>query len=99
MTGYASPYKIIKGPVITEKATDDRMNYNKYSLYVDPMANKAQIKNAVERLFGVTVRAVNTVSVSGKTKRLGRFSGKTSLRKKATVTLKQGDRIKLMEGP
>jgi large subunit ribosomal protein L23 len=99
MTGFASPYDIIKEPVVTEKATDERMNHNKYTLYVDPRANKSQIKSAVETLFGVTVLSINTRSISGKTKRMGRFEGKTSRGKKAIMTLKQGDRIKLMEGP
>ncbi|MBN2407940.1 MAG: 50S ribosomal protein L23 [Elusimicrobia bacterium] len=92
-------HSIIKSPIITEKATGDRMNSNKYSFYVDIRANKNKIKEAVEKAFGVTVTSVNTQNLSGKTRRLGRFMGKTSRRKKAIVTLKEGDRVKLLEGP
>ena len=99
MSELFSKYSIIRSPIITEKATTGRMNLNKYSMFVDVKANKKQIKDAIENLFDVNVISVNTSSVQGKSKRLGRFEGKTSNRKKAVITLKQGDRIKLMEGP
>ena len=92
-------YEIIRGPVITEKTTGDRMEYNKYSFYVDPRANKQQIKRALENLFNVKVVSVNTIKAPSKPKRMGRFEGRTVVKKKATVTLREGDRIKLMEGP
>jgi len=95
----ANPYSIIKSPVITEKATEEKMNFNKYSFYVDFRANKNEIKKAVEKVFGVTVETVHTRNLPGKKKRLGRYEGVTARKKKATVTLKEGDRIKQMEGP
>jgi large subunit ribosomal protein L23 len=99
MSTKLSPYDIIAKPVITEKATADRMENNKYVFYVNVSANKVDIKRAVEEIFGVTVLSVNTQNMAGKPKRMGKFAGKTSKKKKAVVRLKEGDRIKLMEGP
>lgn len=94
-----SYYDLILNPIITEKAADDRMKNNKYIFNISLNANKQQVKEAVEHLFKVNVLSVNTQSVKGKPKRLGRFSGYTSKKKKAIVTLKEGERIKIMEGP
>lgn len=99
MTADNSLYNVLKSPVVTEKSTRERMNFNKYTFFVDLEANKSKIKKAVEKIFDVTVKSVNTQNVRGKQKRLGRYEGKTSKRKKAVVTLKEGDRIRLMEGP
>ncbi|MGM0568939.1 MAG: 50S ribosomal protein L23 [Elusimicrobiota bacterium] len=93
------PYKIIRGPVVTEKSTAERMKWNKYSIYVDVNANKNEIREAVQEAFKVTVEKVNTTKIKGKPKRMGRYEGTTPLRKKAVLTLKEGDRIALMEGP
>jgi len=71
---------------------------NKYSFYVDTKTNKIEIKKAVEELFKVTVLKVHTTSVKGKLKRMGRYAGKTPDRKKAIVTLKDGDKIEIFEG-
>ena len=69
----------------------------KYGFYVDPSANKIQIKKAVEDKFGVNVISVNTVNYAGKVKsrytKKGFIKGKTSAYKKAFVTLKEGDQI------
>ncbi len=92
-------YDIIKGPVITEKSTTDRMEDNKYSFIVDKRANKVQIKEAVEELFKTKVLSVNTLKIQSKPKRMGRFEGRSPVKKKAVVKLAQGERIKLMEGP
>ncbi len=99
MSEKQSDFNIIRSPVITEKATRERMNYNKYVFNVNPRANKQQIKKAVENLFQVTVVSVRTVKSPAKPKRLGRFEGHRPAGKKALVTLKDGDRIKQMEGP
>lgn len=99
MSSKLEKHNIIRGPVITEKSSGQRMEYNKYSFFVDPRANKVQIKEAVESLFDVEVIKVNTVNVASKPKRLGRFQGRTSAKKKACVTVTGGGRIKLMEGP
>lgn len=89
---------IIRRPLITEKSTGIMSDGNQYTFEVAPGANKTQIKAAVEEIFKVKVVAVNTVNVPGKTKRQGRFVGKTAARKKAVVTLRAGDRIEVLEG-
>ncbi|WP_141604572.1 50S ribosomal protein L23 [Terrilactibacillus laevilacticus] len=80
------PRDVIKRPVITEQSTDI-MADKKYTFIVDRKANKSEIKRAVEGIFGVKVSKVNTLNVKGKPKRFGRYSGYTSARKKAVVTL------------
>ncbi|MDU2240013.1 MAG: 50S ribosomal protein L23 [Paenibacillus sp.] len=80
------PRDIIKRPVITERSTE-YMNDLKYVFEVDLRANKTEIKQAVESIFGVKVKNVNTLRVPGKLKRYGRYSGYTPEWKKAFVTL------------
>ena len=102
---------IVINPIVTEKMTeitdlssqarkkkDGSAPVNcKYGFYVDPSANKIQIKKAVEDKFGVTVLSVNTCNYAGKVKsrytKKGLIVGKTSAFKKAFVTLKDGDQI------
>lgn len=76
---------IIKRPVITEHSMN--LGEKKYTFEVDPRANKIQIKNAVEEIFGVKVEKVNTMNYKGKFKRFGRYSGYRPDRKKAIVKL------------
>ena len=78
---------IIIKPVLTEKAYDGIAS-KKYTFYVKKDANKTQIKLAVEKIFGVQVDKVNTITCKGKLKRMGRNEGYTPDRKKAVVTLK-----------
>lgn len=91
-------YQIIRRPLITEKGTDLKDQTNQYLFEVAGDANKIEIKRAVETLFRVKVRQVRTLSVKGKTKRLGRFIGRTSDWKKAIATLKEGETIEFFEG-
>ncbi len=77
---------IIIKPVITEKS-NDALQEGKYTFQVNPKATKIEIARAVEKLFDVKVLKVNTVSVKGKEKRVGRYTGKTSDWKKAVVTI------------
>ncbi len=77
---------IIIKPVLTEKAYDGIAN-KKYTFFVKKDANKTQIKLAVEKIFGVKVASVNTITCKGKLKRMGRNQGYTPDRKKAIVTL------------
>lgn len=88
---------LIKRPVITEKTTK-LMEQNKYCFVVDPKANKTQIKLAIEELFKVKVKAVNTFNLLGKVKRMGRYEGRRPSWKRAIVTLEQGNRIEFFEG-
>ena len=80
------PEDIIIAPVITEKSNDG-MQEGKYTFEVNKKATKVDIANAVEKLFGVKVLKVNTISVKGKMKRMGKYEGKTSDWKKAIVTI------------
>ena len=89
------PYKIIKKPVVSEHSTLLSEKQNKYVFEVDTRANKIQIKQAVEEIFKVGVKKVRTMRVRGKAKRVRLQVGLTPERKKAIVTLKQGDRINL----
>lgn len=88
---------IIKKPVITEKMTAISEKLNKYAFIVDVRANKLQIKEAVEDLYGVKVSSVNTMRYDGKVKsrytKSGVITGKRDAFKKAVVTLAQGETI------
>lgn len=77
---------IIIAPVVTEKSSDG-IQEGKYTFKVNKKATKVDIKRAVEKLFNVKVLTVNTISVKGKEKRVGRNVGKTSDWKKAIVTI------------
>ncbi|MBO8157469.1 MAG: 50S ribosomal protein L23 [Bacillaceae bacterium] len=80
------PRDIIKRPVITEQSAE-LMADKKYTFEVDPKANKTEIKQAVEIIFGVKVEKVNTMNKKGKFRRMGRYGGYRPNRKKAIVTL------------
>ena len=89
---------IIRRPLITEKVTRLQEQLNQYAFEVDPNSNKIEIKRAIEERFKVGVKKVRTIRVSGKLKRLGRFSGYRPNWKKALVTLVEGDKIDIFEG-
>lgn len=92
-----SMYEMIRSPIVTEKATMLGEN-NQVAFRVALEATKPEIKRAVETLFGVKVRAVNTLIQKGKTKR---FKGRPGVRsdiKKAYVTLEAGQAIDLAAG-
>jgi len=91
-------YSIIKRPVITEKSNALREEGNQFVFEVDLDANKVQIRQAIEKVFGVRVASVRTQIVRGKMKRLRRSFGKRPNWKKAVVTLREGDTIELFEG-
>lgn len=88
---------IIIKPVVTEKSMN-MLADNKYTFIVDKKANKTEIKNAIENIFSVKVDKVATINITGKMKRVGRFEGRRPDRKKAIVTLKPGQKIRLFEG-
>ena len=77
---------IILAPVVTEKSVT-LMADKKYTFKVEKTANKIQIAKAVEEIFGVKVAKVNTISMKGAKRRMGRFEGYRSDWKKAIVTL------------
>jgi len=95
---------IIVKPLLTEKTNSFREGKSKkYAFKVDPRANKFQIRDAVEKLFGVKTLACAVIHVRGKEKTMGmrggkRASGLTSRWKKAYVTLAENQKIDLFEG-
>lgn len=83
---------IIIRPLVSEKSTE-MMEENKYTFVVSSKANKIAIKQALEEIFDVRVKAVNTANYKGKKKRLGRFpAGRRPGWKKAIVTLAEGSK-------
>ena len=82
---------IILKPVLTEKGYDGIAS-KKYTFIVKKDANKTQIKQAVEKVFGVKVESVNTVSCKGKLKRMGRNEGYRPDWKKAIVTVTENSK-------
>lgn len=107
----SAPQQIIKRPLLTEKSTrlretggsdethgEDDVFARKVVFEVAKTANKIEIRNAVQKLFNVTVTDVQTIITRGKAKRVGRFLGRRSGMKKAIVTLKAGDNITFFEG-
>ncbi len=102
---------IIKRPLLTAKSThlretggadytygEDELYAQKVTFEVARDANKIEIRRAVEELFNVSVTDVHTMIARGKVKRVGRYSGRLPARKKAIVTLKEGDSIEFFEG-
>lgn len=83
-------HEIIKGPVVSEKATLLNQKLNKLVLKVHPQANKMQIKEALQRLFNVKVEKVNTLNRVGKSYRVRRTIIEGSTTKRVFVTLKEG---------
>ena len=89
--------KILIKPIVTEKYTEQAESLNSYAFVVDKRANKIQIKQAVEELYGVSVARVNTMVYGGKKKsrntKAGVIIGKTNSYKKAVITLTDGEVI------
>jgi len=86
--------RVIIRPIISEKSFD-LMEQNKYTFEVAKGVSKEEIKQAIKELFGVDAVKVNTMSVSGKPKRVRYQKGYTRSWKKAIVTLAEGDSIEL----
>ena len=90
-------FHVIKTIRLTEKATVLDEKNNEFVFKVDPRANKLEIKEAVQKLFGKTVIGVRTMNYDGKQKRKKRAdAGRTNHWKKAIVRLKEGERIDLV---
>ncbi|MBW2574492.1 MAG: 50S ribosomal protein L23 [Deltaproteobacteria bacterium] len=93
-----NPYDIVKRPLITEKTSIQKEDYNQMTFEVDRNANRVEIKRAIENIFNVNVATVRTMQVKGKTKQRGRIVGKRRNWKKAVVKLMPGERIDFFEG-
>jgi large subunit ribosomal protein L23 len=89
--------QVLIRPVVSEKSYA-LLAANKYTFRIHPDANKTQVRQAVEEIFGVRVEDVRTVNVRPKPKRRGYTSGRTREWKKAIVQLHQDDSIELFEG-
>jgi len=90
-------YKILVKPLITEKASIMAAE-NKYFFSVSRNANKLEVAQAIEEVYGVKPTSVNTVNYSGKKVRSGKITGKRSDWKKAIITLPKGNTINVYEG-
>ena len=88
---------ILIKPIVTEKMSAQGEEMNRYGFIVNKRANKIEIKEAIEKAYGVTVASVNTMRYGGKQKsrytRTGIVTGKRSSYKKAVVTLAEGETI------
>jgi large subunit ribosomal protein L23 len=96
-----SIYKVLRRPIITEKSNYQNGMLHQYVFEVAPNANKAMIKEAVEKIFDVTVLRVNVMNMPAKRKQLLRNRQRVARRgayKKAIVTLEAGDTISVFEG-
>jgi large subunit ribosomal protein L23 len=83
------PRDVIIQPVVSEKSYG-LVDQGKYTFIVDPNANKTEIRLAVEKIFGVKVRSVNTINRQGKTRRTRFGTGRRKSTKRAIVTLSEG---------
>jgi large subunit ribosomal protein L23 len=92
-----SAYRLLIKPLITEKATNLSAE-NKYVFIVSKKANKIMIEKAIEEAYGVKPLAVNIINRAGKMVTRGRITGQRKDWKKAIVTLKPGETIKIYEG-
>jgi large subunit ribosomal protein L23 len=90
--------QVVVRPLMTEKSMRLKDERNAVTFQVVPDANKVEIRQAVETIFNVKVRAVRTSTMEGKLKRMGRHQGRRPSWKKAVVTLAPGHKIELVEG-
>ena len=86
-------WEIIKGPIITEKSNDLLENENKYTFKVALDANKVEIKQAIEAIYGVKVLDIATIRVLPKRRRVGKYEGYRPAYKKAIVKLAKDEKI------
>jgi large subunit ribosomal protein L23 len=89
--------ELLRKPILTEKASALTEKSNRFTFRVENKANKLQIKQAIEKMYGVNILAINTMVVNGKTKsrntKGGLVTGRSPKYKKAIVTLKAGETI------
>lgn len=90
------PRDVILAPVVSEKSYS-LLDDNSYTFRVHPDANKTEIRQAVEQIWGVKVLGVNTINRKGKTKRFRFQTGKRPDTKRAVVKLAEGDKIEIFE--
>lgn len=91
-----SPRDVIVRPVVSEKSYAG-LESNRYTFLVHPQASKTEIKEAIQKIWNVTVINVNTLTRRGKVKRNRFTTGKRPDQKRAVVTLAEGDAIEIFE--
>lgn len=92
LTNFKDPHDILLGPVVSEKSFE-QADLGKYTFKIAKTANKTEVKNAVQQIFGVKVLSVNTLNRQGKTQRTRFGYGKRNDQKRAIVTVAPGDVI------
>ena len=90
-------YNVLLKPIMTEKSNYIRQHHQVYTFFVHLLATKHDIKQAVETLWNVKVLKINTSILAGKSKNRGRTSFRLPNRKKAMITLAQGDVIDVFD--
>ena len=90
--------QVVIKPLVTEKGTMMLSEGNWVTLRVHPDANKIEVREAIQKIFSVSVLQVNTQIVRGKRRRFGKTMGQSKAWKKAMVRLKEGDKIEIFEG-
>jgi large subunit ribosomal protein L23 len=93
-----SVHSVVIAPVVTERSAQLQETERTYTFIVAKDANKLQIREAVQALFGVRVESVRTANYQGKWRRVGRSVGRRAAYKKAMVRLAEGDEIDVYEG-
>lgn len=96
-TKAGAAFRVLLKPIMSEKAASLE-SHRSYAFRVTPTATKDQIKRAVFQVYGVMPTGVHTLHIQGKQVRFGSYSGKRHDWKKAIVTLKKGDSIRIHEG-
>ncbi len=91
-------HNVVVKPLVTEKSSAAYQSRKEYAFQVAPVATKRDIREALQKLFGVTVTSVRTMQMRRREVVRGRTRGKTEAWKKAIVTLKDGDSIAVFEG-
>lgn len=92
-----NPYSVLIKPLLTEKSSFAREDKNKYTFLVRKDATKYDVKKAIEKLFEVSVKSVNTNITRGKLKRRGTNISLTPKKKKAIVVLAEGQTLKIFD--
>ena len=91
-------YDVIRRPIMTEKSSGAQETGNKFTFEVSNESNKVEVRKAIETLFKVKVKRVNTIRVNGKRKRFQGRPGRRADYKKAIVSLAEGEMIDVMTG-
>ena len=94
-----SIYQIIRGPVLSDKASKLNLKQKKLVIEVHPQATKIEVKQALESLFQVKVKKINSLCRKGKVRQVRRISHQQPLRKHVVVTLRDGYSIDLFDQP